>query len=195
MHAKRRSALSILMTVLMLIVLALAVSVIFHIEKKIEEKRYPIKYYEEVAGLSREYGVPKNIIFAVILTESNFDPDALSKTGARGLMQIMPDTFADLQDRLGDEYDSNMLYDPEINMRYGTYYLSYLYDIFGDWEITFAAYNGGMGNVRKWLSDSRYSRDGKLVNIPFAETKAYVSKVSAAAEKYKEIINATEEEK
>lgn len=195
MRAQRKIALSILLTVVMLITLALGVSVIFHIEKKIEERNYPIKYYEEVDQLSREYGVPQNIIFAVILTESSFDPNALSKTGACGLMQIMPETFADLQRRLGDEYDDDMLFDPEINMRYGTFYLSYLYDIFGDWETTFAAYNGGMGNVKKWLSDSRYSKDGKLTDIPFAETKAYVSKVSAAAEKYKEIINATEEEK
>lgn len=187
--SKRKNALLILIVTALLLLSVIGVSIIIHIEKKIEEKSYPLEYYEIVEQNSSDFGVPMNVIFGVILTESSFEPSAVSKTGAVGLMQIMPETFADLQRRLGDEYDDDMLFDPEVNIRYGTYYLSYLYDIFGDWEMTYAAYNGGMGNVRKWLADERYSKDGKLVNIPFAETEAYVKKVSSASEKYKEIIN------
>lgn len=183
------------MTVVSLLLLSvIGVSIIIHIEKKIEEKSYPLEYYEIVEQNSSDFGVPMNIIFGVILTESAFDSDAVSKTGAMGLMQIMPETFADLQGRLGDEYSDDKLFDPEVNIRYGSYYLSYLYDIFGDWEITFAAYNGGMGNVKKWLADDRYSKDGVLVSIPFDETREYVKKVASAAEKYKDIIYKTEEE-
>lgn len=191
--SKRKNALLILIVTALLLLSVIGVSIIIHIEKKIEEKSYPLEYYEIVEQNSSDFGVPMNVIFGVILTESSFEPSAVSKTGAVGLMQIMPETFADLQRRLGEEYDDDMLFDPEVNIRYGTYYLSYLYDIFGDWEMTYAAYNGGMGNVRKWLADERYSKDGKLVNIPFAETEAYVKKVSSASEKYKEIINKTEE--
>lgn len=183
----------ILVILLVLVAVACFMSVLLHLDIKIAEKSYPIKYGEQVSTFSAEFGVPEHIVYGVIFVESNFRADVVSRSGAVGLMQIMPATFADLQKRLGESYSESALSDPSVNIRYGCYYLSYLYNIFGDWETVFAAYNGGMGNVKKWLKDERYSADGHLVNIPFKETASYVKKVEVASEKYKEIINKTKE--
>ena len=159
------------------------------IEKQIYPK--PKEYAPFVEKYSAEYGVPEDMIYAVIKTESSFDSSAVSNKGAVGLMQMLPETFEWLtKDILRDHLGAGMLYDPETNIKYGTYYLSRLYNRFGDWDTALAAYNGGEGNVSEWLADSRYSTDGqKLIidNIPkeFNETKNYVKKVNKALEKYK----------
>ena len=156
----------------------------FDVEENIEKDLYSIEYSEYVQKYSDEYGVDCDIIFAVIKCESNFKPDAKSSAGAMGLMQMVPSTFKDMQKRLGEDLDDNDHFDPETSIKYGTYYLKYLYNYFGDWELVFAAYNAGMGNVSKWLKNDEYSTDGKLVNIPFPETERYVKKVKAAREEY-----------
>ena len=76
-----------------------------------------------------------------------------------------------------------------MNIRYGTYYLQYLYRKFDyNWDTVFAAYNGGEGNVSKWLGDEEYSDgEGNLTDIPFPETKAYVTKVNRAIDTYKDL--------
>lgn len=153
--------------------------------EKAERDMYPLKYSEFVDASSEAFGVPKKIIYAVIKTESDYDSTAQSSAGAIGLMQIAPATFEEISRKLGDSYEKGMMYDPETNIRYGTYYLSYLYRYFGDWDIVFAAYNAGMGNVSGWLEDREYSdEEGNLVNIPFAETQQYVKKVNDAINKY-----------
>ncbi len=163
------------------------------IQEEAERKRYSLDYMEEVEKNAEKFGIRREIIFAVIYVESSFRPKVVSKSGAVGLMQIKPDTFHDLQRRLKEEYSDEALTDPAVNIRYGTYYLSYLYNIFDDWNVTFAAYNGGLGNVRNWLSDRRYSPDGKtLSEIPYEETAAYVKKITAAVEKYQQILNTEE---
>lgn len=157
----------------------------------LEKKLYPINYDEIITSASEEFGVPKYIIYAVIKVESDFDPDAVSSADARGLMQMIESTFVWLT---GDEHlDENLPYrkvfEPETAIRYGTYYLSYLYKKFDyNWDTAFAAYNGGEGNVAKWLADPNYS-DGKgnLTKIPFEETKKYVNKVNHAIESYKKL--------
>ena len=153
----------------------------------VEEITYPLEYRDEIEKASEEFDVPIERICAVIYVESRFDPSATSSVGARGLMQIMPATFVDVQKALKTDYTDEDLYDPAVNIRAGTYYLSYLYDILGDWELVHAAYNAGIGNVWSWLDDERYSKDGKLTDIPFNETKNYVKKVAVAKEKYKEL--------
>ena len=151
-----------------------------------EKTAYPQEYAEYVEVYAERYGVPEELVFAVIRTESDFDSGAVSDAGAVGLMQIMPSTFEWLTDEiLFDHLESGMLYDPETNIRYGTYYLSYLSDRYGDWELTLAAYNGGLGNVDGWLADDRYADgDGGLKRIPFKETRQFVNRVTKAREKY-----------
>ena len=179
------------------ILVTLVISIVFgflfdFICTRIELSIYPkpSEYQSFVAEYSEKYRVPENIVYAVIKVESKFDSSAESSVGALGLMQIMPDTFSWLtNDRLGDRFSVGMLYDPETNIKYGVYYLSWLYDRYADWDITLAAYNAGPGNVDKWLEDPTVSdlETGKLINIPFKETREYVKKVNKALEKYESL--------
>lgn len=157
----------------------------------IEKKLHPIDYSAYITQYSTEYNVPEPIIYAVIKVESDFDPHAHSNAGARGLMQMLPSTFEWLtgDEHLDEHLNKTDLFDPEVSIRYGTYYLRYLYQRFNyDWDVALAAYNGGEGNVAKWLKDSRYSDDGiTLKDIPFDETKNYVKKVNKEIEAYKSL--------
>ena len=152
-----------------------------------EKTAYPRDYAEFVEVYAEAYGVPETVVYAVIRTESDFDSGVVSSAGAIGLMQMMPDTLL-TDEILFDHLDIGMLYDPETNIKYGTYYLSRLYDRYGDWDLTFAAYNGGPGNVDEWLADSEYADgDGGLKEIPFRETRNYVKKVNSALKKYERL--------
>lgn len=151
---------------------------------------YPQKYTEQVESSSREFGVDEDLIYAVIRTESGFREEVESHAGAIGLMQLMPETFTWLQESLDDEvrYSADSLKDPAVNIRYGTYFLSWLLERYGDVGTALAAYNGGLSNVDDWLSDSRYSQNGKtLTDIPYSETKKYVERVQDALEMYRTI--------
>ena len=156
-----------------------------------EKNAYPREYAEYVDHYAEVYGVPETLIYAVIRTESSFDSGAVSPVGAVGLMQLMPSTFEWLtDDKLFEHLESGMLYDPETNIKYGTYCLSYLYDRYGDWELALAAYNGGLGNVDKWLEDDRYADadgEGGLKRIPFKETRQFVARVTDAWEMYERL--------
>ena len=137
---------------------------------------YPRKYADLVEKYSKEYGVDENLVFAVIKTESNFDPSAESEVGARGLMQLMEDAR---------ELDYDFMYVPEYNIQYGTYLLMLLYNEYGDEETALAAYHSGRGNVNKWLEDSSLSSDGQVLDdIPSSVTKHYVKKVMQAYDAY-----------
>lgn len=152
---------------------------------KYERNAYPREYKDYVEKYASEYGVPEYMVYAVIKTESDFQSGAVSEAGAVGLMQMMPDTFNWLTTITKENHNKGMLYDPETNIKYGTYYLSYLYLKYGSWDTVYAAYNAGEGNVDKWLGD-KLDADGtkKLDSIPFEETEAYVKKVNKAAEIY-----------
>ena len=77
-----------------------------------------------------------------------------------------------------------MVFDAETNVKYGTFFLSFLYGEFGDWDTAFAAYNAGRNKVKSWLQDESISKDGKLVNIPYSETANYIKKVNKAWDYY-----------
>lgn len=155
----------------------------------VEREMHPMEYQEHVQKYASEYNIPEYIIYAIINVESGFDPDATSVAGAMGLMQMMPDTFTWLSsaEHLGENLSVTSLYTPEVSIRYGTYYLRYLFEKFHDWNNVFAAYNGGEGNVMKWLGDTKYS-DGKgnLTHIPFKETRNYVKKVNRNVNFYRD---------
>ena len=157
----------------------------------LEKNAYPREYAEYVEVYAEAYGVPEGLVYAVIRTESSFDSGAVSPVGAVGLMQLMPSTFEWLtDDKLFEHLESGMLYDPETNIKYGTYCLSFLYDRYGDWELALAAYNGGLGNVDKWLEDDRYADadgEGGLKRIPFKETRQFVARVTDAWEMYERL--------
>ena len=129
-----------------------------------------------VTAASVEFGVPAAMILAVIHAESDFQPDATSPVGAKGLMQLMPQTFSWLCERLEETPLQNGISDPATNIRFGTYYLSYLYEKFGSWRVALAAYNAGEGRVCEWLADPLLASGDTLCHIPYPETAAYVKK-------------------
>jgi len=178
-------------SVIIIIILALSVAIGFvyqSLTDKAERQKHPRKYEDIVTKYSSEYGVPEYVIYGVIKTESDFNSGAESSAGARGLMQIMPETFDWLVSVTQDGYEVGMLFDPETNIRYGTYFLSYLYLRYSDWKTVYAAYNAGFGNVDSWLEDSNHvDENGKLKNIPIEETDNYVKKVASAAETYRKL--------
>ena len=153
----------------------------------IDRRLYPIRYSVYVGYYSGLYGVPEEIVYAVILTESRFQRDAVSRAGACGLMQLMPATYEAVAYELDRIPDEIMIFDPGTNICCGVYLLSKLYEKYGCWETAFAAYNAGEAAVDLWLSDDRYSGSGRLTYIPYSETAGYVKKVRCAAESYKKI--------
>ena len=141
---------------------------------------YPLAYEDLIQKYSREYGIDPYLIAAIINVESRYDKNALSNKGARGLMQISPITgeWAAKELSIAD-FDLEKLYDPDINIRIGSWYLKVLEEEFnGSLQLILAAYNGGSGNVSNWLKNEEYSQDGLvLTKIPFKETEEYIKKV------------------
>ncbi len=132
-----------------------------------------------------EFDVPVAMILSVIRTESDFKKEAVSVAGAMGLMQLLPQTFYWLRDEmLCEQLPDTAITQAAVNIRYGTYYLSYLYARFPCWNTALAAYNAGEGRVALWLEDADIAQNGVLVHIPFPETAAYVEETLAAYEKY-----------
>lgn len=140
---------------------------------------YPLKYQDDVKAASEKYNIDEALIYGVIKTESNFNPDAVSGAGAIGLMQITPDTFEWIQTYYkDDDYTVDDLKNYSVNIDYGTHILSILMDMYGDEDTAVCAYNAGIGRVDGWLADKQYSDDGKtLKTLPFAETENYRHKV------------------
>lgn len=141
---------------------------------------YPIGYKTMIVEYSKEYNLDPYLVASIINVESKYDKDALSQKDARGLMQISPSTGKWASEVLGIEnYSEDILFDPETNIRIGTWYLSTLFKEFNNnLDSVLAAYNAGSGNVNKWLNDENYSRDKtSLAIIPFQETKDYLVRV------------------
>lgn len=179
--------LSLSLAILVILLISVALGFLFDALCTVAEKSfYPRKYDTYVSLYAEQYGVPEHMVYAVIRTESNFDTGACSSAGAVGLMQLMPDTFQWLTDEILFEHlENGMLYDPETNIRYGTYMLSRLYARYGDWTVALAAYNAGTGKVDDWLADASYADgNGGLKKIPYRETRQYVTKVTKAVKTY-----------
>ena len=156
---------------------------------RIKTLLYPKKYSVYVEKYSEEYNLDENLVYSIIKAESKFNEKALSRRGAKGLMQIADITRDWAIEELELSNDIN-IYDPEINIRVGCWYLNTLYKEFGKTDLVIAAYNGGSGNVKKWLSNKKYSQDGESLNtIPFLETDKYTAKVKKYYEQYNLLYN------
>ncbi len=178
MIEKRKFGLFFGVVVLILVMLA----AIF-LPNVIRRQLYPLKYQEYVQRYAAEYQLDPYFIYAVIRSESRFDPDAVSHVGASGLMQLMPDTFLWIKTKLHDTRDLTYetdVFDPEINIQYGSYLLHLLTEEFQDRDHVIMAYHAGRGNVNKWLTDPAYSENGKIHTIPFADTEKYRNAVNKA---------------
>ncbi len=108
--------------------------------------------------------LPRELLFAVIKTESNFNENALSSKNAMGLMQLTKETYQFALGRFdGGELEKD-IFNPKTNITLGALYLRYLMDMFGSLSEALAAYNAGPGNVKKWLSNENYTTDGKSLD-------------------------------
>jgi soluble lytic murein transglycosylase len=132
--------------------------------------RYPLRYEQIVRGHARNYRLDPALLAGVIYQESKFQSDAKSSSGAIGLMQLRPDTARGIAIRTGgNRFQTSDLYNPEINIRYGSWYLRHLLDKYGDEKLALAAYNAGQHNVDTWRAEGK--------GIQFSETRAYVDRV------------------
>lgn len=175
--------------IIIIICLILGVKLAFNIKDKVEKFQYPYKYESIVNEYSSKYNINPLFVLSIIKVESNFDKDAKSAAGAIGLMQITGETGSEIANKIGYEnFKTSDLYDPEVNIEMGCFYISDLFKEFNNRDLVIAAYNAGRGNVNSWLKNKEYSKDGSsLKDIPFSETKNYVEKVNKTYEKYKKI--------
>jgi soluble lytic murein transglycosylase len=135
-----------------------------------ERIRYPLRYSEYVRVHARRHNLDPALLAAVIYQESKFRSGAKSSSGAIGLMQLTPSTARGIAIRThGSAFHTQDLYNPEINIRYGAWYLDNLFRKYGTERLVLAAYNAGQGNVDRWRARGQ--------PIQFAETKAYVERV------------------
>jgi soluble lytic murein transglycosylase len=133
--------------------------------------RYPLRYEQIVQGHARNYELEPALLAAVIYQESRFNARAESESGAIGLMQLLPETAKGIAVRTGgSRFQVADLYNPEINVRYGSWYLRHLLNKYGEVNKALAAYNGGQGNVDR--------------GVQYEETRAYVERVLELRETY-----------
>ena len=140
---------------------------------------FPMEHKETVEKYSNEYSVDSNLIYAVIKAESNFNKDAVSHAGANGLMQITDETALWISEQLNIEnFDVYTLSEPDTNINFGVWYLSYLIDEFESTDLAILAYNAGANKVKSWILENTINRDNiEIENIPYPETKIYLTKV------------------
>lgn len=175
----------------MIIILCLIIIAMVLINyKQILKIFYPLHYKNIVFTYAQKYNLDPYLIASIIKIESKFDKNATSKRGAKGLMQIMPSTGEWIAKELGeDDFDPVILYQPEVNIKFGSWYLAHLKRFFaGDLTLVIAAYNGGQGNVNKWLELEKWSGKHKdSAQIPFPETRDYVEQVIKTYRRYQKI--------
>ena len=156
-----------------LLIVAVAASVVYLRSGEpawFQRVRYPLKYEQIVRGHARNYQLDPALLAAVIYQESKFRSDARSDSGAIGLMQLQPETAKGIAIRTGgSRFQTSDLYNPEINVRYGSWYLRHLLDKYDNEKTALAAYNAGQRNVDEWRAQGK--------EIQFSETREYVDRV------------------
>lgn len=179
----------------LLILAAIGAALFAVFQDKINRWEYPIEYAEYVTYYADKYEIDPLMLYAFIRTESNFDPMADSDAGARGLMQITEVTFDWIKSKIAPTEDLTFedLYDPETNIRFGSYFVSYCLLRYQDDLVTAAAaYHSGWGTVDDLLAQEQYSADGKtLDHYPYPQMRLYVKKITSSYQHYQEIYNAS----
>ncbi len=152
---------------------------------------YPAVYSDIVNKISADYNIDPLVIFSVMREESRFNRKAISRSGALGLMQLMPFTARRMAKSLGYEtglLSDNEIMNPDLNITLGSYYLGQLISEFGSVPVAVAAYNAGESAVRRWLEANKYNEvDEFIEDIPYKETRLYVKKVLRSYFKYLDI--------
>ncbi len=177
-------------TLKILAVIFIIILILVLLKNIIMKMIYTKKYEEYVYKYSSINNIDPMLTFAVIKAESNFNSNAVSKSNAIGLMQLMENTAIEMGDSIDETINKEKLYDPETNIKLGTRYLAELLKRYNNnLNLTLAAYNAGIGNVEEWISSGIIKEDGSdIENIPFKETNNYVRKILRDYEIYKSIL-------
>jgi len=148
---------------------------------------YPKPFLQEVEETAREFDLDPLLLYAIMREESRYDPEAISRAYAQGLMQIIPSTRDWIVQQMQVEIDPTEIFDPGMNIRLGAWYLRHLLDYFqGDIEYAVAGYNGGPGNVNKWKENPLIQEKADFFRwIGLYETREYVPKVLLSYEVYR----------
>ncbi|OUM97746.1 MAG: hypothetical protein BAA04_10875 [Firmicutes bacterium ZCTH02-B6] len=156
--------------------------------KPMLRRLFPIPFAREIAAAAEANALDPFLVAALVRVESGFNPRAVSSRGARGLMQVMPDTGQWIAAQMGwTAFDPELLFDPELNLRMGTWYLRALLEQFdGRPAVALAAYNAGRTRVQEWLVQGRWDgREETLADIPFPETRNHVRRVLTTLDTYR----------
>jgi soluble lytic murein transglycosylase len=179
----RRALRSVAAAALAALIVALVAS---EVERAAHRRGLPLSQASVIRRQASLKHLDPALIAAVIYAESKFDPRP-SPAGAEGLMQILPATAYFIAHRSGGtQFTASDLATPSINVAYGSYYLRYLLDHYGGNEmLALAAYNGGLANVDSWVARAEAAgRSLALSEIPFSETRVYVTRVLKAQRDY-----------
>lgn len=173
---------------LIMVLLFASIYFIYH-SSLVQRFFYPIPHSEYVLQYSTMNGLDPYLVAAVIRVESGFLIEAESGPGARGLMQLMPETAKWAAGKMQIEYSPEMLFEPEYNIRMGSWYLRELITKFdGNLVAALAAYNGGQGNVSAWMKEGIWDGEyNSLDQVPFSETRDYVRRVLNNYQRYTNI--------
>ena len=151
-----------------------------------QTSRTQINYQDQINEYSNKYNVDPLLTASIVKVESDFDNDAQSHQGAKGLMQLLDETAKHSAEVIGEDYYPDKLNDIDYNLKLGVGYYNYLYNYYNNKELALAAYNGGVGNVDKWIDQGILDKENPDISkIPFDETRQYVTKVMANYEVYK----------
>ncbi|WP_044565477.1 lytic transglycosylase domain-containing protein [Anaerococcus provencensis] len=151
-----------------------------------QTSRTQINYQDQINEYSDKYNVDPLLTASIVKVESDFDNDAQSHQGAKGLMQLLDETAKHSAEVIGEDYYPDKLNDIDYNLKLGVGYYNYLYNYYNNKELALAAYNGGVGNVDKWIDQGILDKENPDISkIPFDETRQYVIKVMANYEVYK----------
>lgn len=190
MSKKRKRSQPLKRLSVVLLLLFAAAALIYNITVTAYKTAYPLKYSDIIESTADEMELDRALLYALVKAESSFDSNAVSNAQAKGLTQITPETFLWLQTKTGEEHPDEALFEPDISVYYGAWFLSYLLDEFGDEKTALAAYHAGRGIVSEWLLNEELSYDGKtLDSIPYKDTAAYADRVLKIKNIYKNLYN------
>lgn len=174
-------ALKSIFKILGLIVIGIVMAIIISFSiVAYQTSRQKIAYQDEIKKYSEKYNMDPLLIASIIKVESDYDNGAHSNQNAKGLMQLLDASAKHSAELIGEEYYPDKLKDVDYNLNLGVGYFNYLYKYYNNIDLALAAYNGGIGNVDKWINEKKIDKhDPDPTKIPVEETRQYVIKINS----------------
>lgn len=174
-------ALKSIFKILGLIVIGIVMAIIISFSiVAYQTSRQKIAYQDEIKKYSDKYNMDPLLIASIIKVESDYDNGAHSNQNAKGLMQLLDASAKHSAELIGEEYYPDKLKDVDYNLNLGVGYFNYLYKYYNNVDLALAAYNGGIGNVDKWINEKKIDKhDPDPTKIPVEETRQYVIKINS----------------